>query len=149
MTQQVKELIDKIKKEGIQEAEQKAKAILSQAEQKAQTIIQQAQQNAQKIIAQAEQDNQKKEQVSEAAIKQSARDLILNLRKEINKILSSIIATDVKETLTSENLKSIIEMVIKNYIDAHKDVQDISVILSSKDLDVLKKGFFAKIARKD
>ena len=62
MSQQVQELIDKIKQDGIQQADQKAKEIEGQAQAKAQQIINEAENKAEQLIASAKEEIKKMEE---------------------------------------------------------------------------------------
>jgi len=96
MTERIQELIDKIKNEGIQAAETKAQDIEAQAHKRAEGIIAQAQKEAARIVSEAKIESQKTKDVVEAALKQSSRDMLLRLRKEITKILESIVLQDLR-----------------------------------------------------
>ena len=147
MSQQVQELIDKIKTEGIQEAEQKAKAIEADAKKKADEIIAVAKNKAQQIVAGAEADGQKTKDSTHMALQQASRDMLLQLRKEIEAILQHLIAGDVKKALTPEQLAGLIGEVVKGYVKDHAGVKDITVALNAHDLKKLKDGFLAEVKK--
>ncbi len=148
MSQQVQELINKIKSEGIDSAKQKASEIEKQAQQKAQDIIEKAQQEAEQIIQKAENESQLKKEKTENALKQSSRDMILTLKKEIKKILDNIIQEDVKEVLSRDRMAQIIAVSINAFLDQGKPDHDIIVTVSEKDQQAIKKSVFTKIKGK-
>jgi len=141
MSQQVQELIDKIKSEGVQAADKKAKEIESEAQAVAQKIIDDAHVQSKRIIADAQTQAEKTKTSTEMALKQSARDMLLALRKEIESILQGVIAKEIKDSLSPEQLGGILKEVIKK--SAASDA--VEVTLSSSDLDKIKKGFAAKL----
>lgn len=147
MSQQVQELIDKIKAEGLQAADQKAKEIEDQAQEKTREIIADAQKQAQALITQAEEEIKKKEESVKMALRQASRDMLLTLKGEIQGILHRIIAAKVKDTLTIENLARIIGEVSKKAIDENQAESGVEVILSPKDLKGLKDGFIAQLQK--
>ncbi len=147
MAQHIQELIDKIKSEGVEAAQQKAKEIEAQASRKAQEIIQSAQTQASQMIAQANETIKKNEAASRMALSQVSRDMLLKLRKEISVILNRVITQNVAGALTTEHLANIIETSIKNFLHSSTDEKDIRVTLSQEDLEKLKHGFIAKLQK--
>ena len=78
MAQQIQELINKIKQEGIEAAEQKSKELDLQAQAKAQKIIDEAKINAQKIVQDGKKEIEQMKITTQAALKQSSRDMLFN-----------------------------------------------------------------------
>lgn len=148
MSQQVQELIDKIKSEGIQEAEQKAGDIESVARKKAEEIVEEAQKRAAHLIAEAKAENQKIEEATHQTLSQASRDMLLKLRKEIERILQKIIFSEVNQALTPEHLAEFIKETITIYLGQDADVKDITVTLKERDLKEFKKGFLTKLKDK-
>ena len=147
MSQHVQELIDKIKTEGLQAADQKAKEIEDSAQANAQKIIADAQIQARHIIADAQAQAQKTHGSTEMALKQSARDTLLALKKEIEGVLRKVISRQVKDSLSPEQLSDIVGEVVKGSVQAGLVDNDIEVILNSDDLKKLKDGFIAKLQK--
>ncbi|VAX38022.1 hypothetical protein MNBD_UNCLBAC01-725 [hydrothermal vent metagenome] len=145
MSQQVQELIDKIKSEGVAAAEDKAKEIETQAESKAKDIVAGAQSQAEQIIAEAKQKAQTTQQSTEMALKQSSRDMLLSLRKKIEQSLQKIISAEVDDALTSENLSNILTNLSNKFFENKDSNENIFVTLSDEDLSSLKDGFIAKL----
>lgn len=145
MSQQLQDLIDKIKKEGIQEAQDLSRGIEEQAHKKAQEIIAQAKEQAQKILSDAQAQQQKLADVTHMALKQAARDTLLNLHKEIDAILQRIIARDIKQALTSENLAGIIKEAVRGYLQNASLSQNVDVVVSHKDFKALQGGLLTQL----
>ena len=108
MSQQIQELIDKIKSEAIAATQEKNKEMESQAKIKAQSIVDQAKAEAAQLIEKAMEGCKKREESTLTALKQAARDTILELRKEITRILNSVISTSVRDALTPDALAGIL-----------------------------------------
>ncbi|MDP2653626.1 MAG: V-type ATP synthase subunit E family protein [Candidatus Omnitrophota bacterium] len=145
MSTQIQELIDKIKTEGIQEAQGKARDIESEARRRADEIVAQAQKKAGDIVAKAQSETQRLQEASRAALQQASRDALLSLRREIQSILNKIILNDLHQALAPEHLTEIIAVTIKNYLQQNAGAGDLTVILSEKDLQQLKDGFLARL----
>ena len=145
MSPQIQELIDKIKSEGIQSADTKAKEIEVQAKASADKIIEEAKKKAEQMMVNAKQEIEKLQESSNMALTQASRDMILSLRKKMEELLAKIIESSVKDVLSEEKLTTILENVIQESI---KDKQGAEVVLSEKNLQVLKDGFIAKLQKK-
>ena len=81
MSQQVQELIDKIKAEGLAAADQKARELEEQAKRNAQGILNEANKRAQDLLLDAEEEIRKKQEASRMALQQASRDTLLSLKK--------------------------------------------------------------------
>ena len=146
MAERLKELLEKINQEGIQQAEKNKHNIESKAQSDAVKIIEDAKLEAKEIIENAKRQAKKTKESSEMAIKQAARDLILALKDEIKKILNKIIAVDIKKSIFSEKeLSNILKDLIENYIEKKGASSDIKVLLKKDDLEKLKTGFISKL----
>ena len=143
MSQQVQELIDKIKIEGVQAADKKAKEIESNAQAAAQKMIADAEAKAKHIISDARVQAEKTKESTEMALKQSARDTLLALRKKIEGVLQKVVAKEIKDSLSPEQLAGILKEVIKG---AAVD-NAVEVVLNPADCDKIKKGFMAKLQK--
>lgn len=147
MSQQVQELIEKIKTEGIHAAGEKAKEIEGSAKTDAQKVIDDASTQAQQIIANANAQAQKIQSSTQMALKHAARDTLLALRKEIEGTLQKVISTQVKDALSSENLANIISEAVTKSVETKLAENDILVVLNSGDLKKLSDGFVAKLQK--
>ncbi len=135
MAQQVQELIEKIKSEGIQAAEEKAKEIERQAKARAEEIVRQATREAEHLVAQARQEARKIGEATTMALKQAARDTLLSLRQEIEKRLHKILALRVAEVLSGDQLGRLLTDVIKGAVsDQNKEVR---ICLNEQDAKAL------------
>lgn len=139
MSEQIKELIEKIQQEGFKTAEAGAKQIKSDAVLKAAEIIEKATVEAHGIIAVAKEAAAKTEQNTRAVLVQAARDMLLGLRKEITSMLETLIVSEVRKALTPDELAKIITTLIKD--NSGKEKQDIVISLRKEDIDKMEKGF--------
>ncbi len=145
MEVQLKELIEKIKKDGVETAEGKAAQIVKDAEAKAAEIVAKAKNDASQITAKAKEEAVKSEQTGGEALKQAGRDLVLNLQKQITDLFDIII----KEEVASAMDEKVLEETIVKLISSWKgDVSKIQVLVSEKDLNNVEKNLKAKLADK-
>lgn len=138
MTEDLKNLIEKIQKEGVQEAEAKAAAIEAEARRRAEAIVNDASQKAKRAAEEAQADIQKKQESTHAALKQTGRDLLLSLKQQIIALLEAVTSREVGQALTPEAMSSLIVELIKN--SAKRGDEDIVVTMSKHDAEKLKAG---------
>lgn len=132
---QLRELIDQIKKDGVEAAEVKAAAIIENANAEAEKIIADAKAQADKIISDAKIQNERMVRSSEDAIKQAGRNLLISFRESITRELDAIISKNINAVYSSEELARIIINVVEAWAK-NPDAEDLAVILNS---DSLKK----------
>lgn len=144
MDVQLKELLEKIKEEGVKPAEVQAATLISDSEKKAQQIIVDAQKKAEAIIAQAKSDALKSEHTGREAMKQAGRDLLLALQNKITVLFDSILHLEVQKSMSGTSLEDIIAGLVKKW--AENQSTDISILLSPADFDKLQKSLMSKLA---
>ena len=115
MAEDLKELIEKINREGVKAAEDKAREIEVEAKQRAAAIIAKAEKEAAAIVAEAKEESARMMQSGEASLKQAGRDLLLSLRKEIDNMLDRLITSQVDGTLTPVAMAKIITSMVGDY----------------------------------
>lgn len=147
MSQQVQELIDKIKNEGLQAADQKARELEDQAKRNAQGILTEANKRAQELLLDAEEEIQKKQEASRTALQQASRDTLLSLKKEVQKLLRKVVTAQVADALTPQKLSDIIAEIAHKTVDGKSADAGIEVVLSPKDLKELRDGLLARLQK--
>ena len=130
---QLQELIDQIKKDGVEVAESEAKSIIDTAKAEAEKIISDAKAQAEKILADAKTENEKMVKSSEDAIKQAGRNLLISFRESITRELKAIINENVASVYSSDMFAQLIKNVVESWAEK-SDTEDIAVILNSNDL---------------
>jgi len=134
---QLQELIDQIKKDGVEVAETEAQSILDSAKEEAERIIAEAQAQADKILLNAKNENDRLVKSSEEAIRQAGRNLLISFRESVTRELKSIVGENVTAVYSSEAFAQLIINAVANWA-SKPDAEDISVILNSKDLEQLE-----------
>lgn len=141
MAEEIKDLIAKIKNEGIKAAQDKSSQIELAAQGAADKIIKDAKNAADKIIKDALREAQSLRSSTEALLKQSARDMLLSLKREIGIMLSEVIKNNIRASLAPEEMLKIIISLIK----ANTQKDDIVVSLKEEDLKKMQKELFAQL----
>ena len=145
MAQQIQELINKIKQEGVEAAEHKARDIERSAEKKAEEIVHQAKKESERLLREAQESIKKLEASSRMNLIQSARDTLLSLKGEIQNLLKKIVDQKVSESLAVEHLSSLIGKVVADVLTSEKAPKDMILILNEDDLRKLKEGFLVEL----
>jgi V/A-type H+-transporting ATPase subunit E len=99
MNDDLQKLLERIQKEGVDEASAKADALLQDARRKADAIAKQAEQDAAARRDAAERDAAAFQQRAEQAVKQSARDLLLRVEHALAALFERVLAKEVDEAL--------------------------------------------------
>ncbi|MQY76799.1 MAG: V-type ATP synthase subunit E [Spirochaeta sp.] len=144
MEVQLKELIERIKSEGIESAEEQAKQIIGAAEKKASEIILKAKEDAKEIAAKAENAAANSERAGIEALKQAGRDLILNVQARIIDLFKAIVIRETGSALSEKVMVEIILTVVKKWTD--KGIDELQVLISSQQGKKLEDHLMSKLA---
>ena len=144
MDVQVQSLIDKIKKDGIATAEEKAAAIIKDAEKKAQSIVAEAEEKAAGIVKTAKAETERMEKSSVDAIKQAGRNLLLSFQDAIGAELASIVSLETAKAYSPDLLKTLIPETVKAWAKKPEG-EELAVLLSAKDLSALESGLHSAL----
>jgi len=138
---QLQELIDKIKKDGVESASAQAEKIIQEAQTEARKIVEAAKKEAETIVAAGKRDAERSEKAGIAAIEQAARNLIISFQAEIQKLLDTIVKREVTTAFDDEALKAAIPQIVTEW--AKKESDNLAVLLPGDALQRLE-GYFAK-----
>ncbi len=144
---QLQELIDQIKKDGVEAAETQAEAILTAAKEEAEKIISDAKAEAEKLVLTAKADNERTVKSGEDAIRQAGRNLLISFRESVAKEVKAIVAENVFSAYSGEDLKQIIVNAVSD-LTSKPDAEDITVILNSEDLKKLEEAVLQSLKEK-
>ena len=143
MAEDIKTLIEKINKEGVQAAEAKAAEIESHARRRAEEILEKAKIEAERLTLAAQDRISKMEEKEKVLLAQAGRDLLLTLRQEINAMLDKLIVKEAHSSLTPEGMFKILSNIIQNACKQEK--AEIIITLNKDDLHALERSFLAKL----
>ncbi len=144
---QLQELIEQIKKDGVDAAEIQAEAILKSAKAEAEKIISAAQTQADKLIADAKSENEKNVRSAEDAIRQAGRNLLISFRESVTRELEAIVSDNVNAVYSSDAVAQLIISAVEGWA-GKPESEEISVILNSSDLAKLEEVLLAELKAK-
>ncbi len=144
---QLQELIDQIKKDGVDAAETQAEAIIMSAKAEAEKIISDAKSQADKIMADAKSENAKTVKSGEDAIRQAGRNLLISFRESVTRELAAIVGDKVNTVYSSDAFAKLIVNAVECWTDK-PEAEDISVVLNSSDLEKLEEAVLSELKAK-
>jgi V/A-type H+-transporting ATPase subunit E len=106
----VESFIERLKKEGVEEANKKAQSILDEASLEAQGILKNAEEEARRILSHAREEVERNREIFDRALSQAARNLLMSLENAIIRLFDRVVEREVATALTPEVMK---EMIIK------------------------------------
>ena len=139
MDTQLQELLDRIKREGVAEAEKQAEEIVKAAEVRAEAIVVEARDAAQEMQRTSEMAAKRFEEASVQAVRNAARDLILALRGEIVKVFEELLRRQTADALDPATLQRIIAELVQAWAGQPKGATEI--LLSEADYETCRAHF--------
>lgn len=144
MEMELNTIIEKIKQEGVGEAEKQAKAVLDEARAQAKKMLEEATGKADDTRKQAEKDSMKFKANGEEAVRQAARDAILGLRESITVLFDRLVKREVSSQLSPDIIK---DMLVKMVDNLKKDSDlEMEVLLSEKDRKAIEGSLSAALS---
>ncbi|MDD3886581.1 MAG: V-type ATP synthase subunit E family protein [Victivallaceae bacterium] len=144
MSEELQSLLERINEEGVKKADAEAARIVSEARAQADKLLSDAKAQAEKTVAAAKADGEALAARSEAAVRQAARDIILELQSELKKRMDRAVANASAAALTPEFMAGLVKELAAKFA-ADPDAQ-ISARTAVKDADALDKMLAASLA---
>ena len=136
MAMDLKNIIERIKEEGVDEAQKKAGDIIDKAESQASETIASAEETQKEIIEKAKAKAEKFKASSEEAMRQASRDVLLGLRENIIELFDKVIKRDVAEELSPDVMKEMIIRLVEKFRESGET--EVEILLSDKDKSQLE-----------
>ncbi|MBN2010187.1 hypothetical protein JW960_12650 [candidate division KSB1 bacterium] len=131
-------LIEKIKKEGIEEAQSSADEIVKEARKKATKIVEDAKKEAEKVVDDGKRKVDQFKATAEADLQQAARNAELLLKEKFTALFDAVFKREVGEKLSADFMKDVILKIVDSWAkDANAEV-----VLNDKDKKALETVLF-------
>ncbi len=101
MAEELQQLLEKIQHDGVEKANAESAAILAKAKADAAALLKDAETQAQALRTQAEADAKAFEERAQKTITQGARDVVLEVKDALGKLLEKLLAQDVNAALAT------------------------------------------------
>ena len=124
---QLQELLDKIRKEGVETAKAEAEKLLAEAEARRKTILAEANREAGEILRKAKDEAQRSEESAKAALAQLSRDSLLSFRSGLEALLAAVTKKELAQAYGPEVTAEAIAAAVKGL--AGGAAEDLSVLL--------------------
>lgn len=137
---QIQELIDRIKKDGVASAEQKAAEIIAEAEKKAASIVENAEKKSDDLLKNAKSEISRLEKASEDAVVQASRNMLIGFRDSLIAELDKLIQAETEKAYSKDLLVKLVPETVKAWTK-NSEAGELSVLLSEKDCKELEEEF--------
>ena len=144
---QLQELIEQIKKDGVEAAEAKAEAIVKAAQERADKIVADAQAQAEKMIAGAKSENERMVKSSEEAIMQAGRNLLISFRESVTREMQAIVSEGVTVAYAKESLAQLIVKAVEAWVK-NPDTDNLSVMCDAETVKAIEETVLAGLKEK-
>lgn len=134
-------LIEKIRKEGIEDAQHAADSIIKEAKQKAASIVEKAKQEAEKITENGKHQVDQYKATADVDLKQAARNIELLLKEKIHTLFDSVFKRQVSAEMKPGFLKELIVKIVNTWAKDSKA----EIVINEKDKDQLEKVLFSGV----
>ncbi|MDR4503407.1 MAG: hypothetical protein MRK01_01270 [Candidatus Scalindua sp.] len=139
------DIIQKIKSEGIQEAEKESEDIIKEAKITASNILNEAWHKATEISEKAEEETKRKERMSKTALEQAARDIILSIRRSLAVVFDSLMKREFQSVMTGKTLEAVLIKIIEGWNRDKSGDLNLEFFLRESDRDMLLEGFLSRL----
>jgi len=134
---QLQELINKIKKDGIDAASEESANLKRAAEAEAGQIVELAKKEAAEIVSSGKADAERAEKAGKAALEQAYRNLVLAFKAEIQTLLDKLASQELSSAYSADALKGILPDLLKAWV-ANPNAGSVDLLLSEGDLAKLR-----------
>ncbi|NMA43631.1 MAG: hypothetical protein GX946_09655 [Oligosphaeraceae bacterium] len=146
MADELQALLQKIDEEGLKKTEAKSARLLAQAEQEAEAIVEQARAQGTEIIEAARREAELLRQNSEQALRQAARNVLLDLRRALEERLRQAVESLVQASLPSDQLAKVIATLCTAYLSGDGKEDRLEILLPEPQYKELEAAVNAALA---
>jgi V/A-type H+-transporting ATPase subunit E len=137
----IQPLLEKIKREGIEEANKAAEEILEKAWSEGASIIEKAQAQVKEMVADAKKEMQERKEAFDVAMSQAGRNLILSVKNETIGVCDYILKRQVASTLTPDAMKELILKIVNGW-QVHESIEGLEIFFSESDCQKLEESLY-------
>ncbi|MBM4055167.1 MAG: hypothetical protein FJ264_10960 [Planctomycetes bacterium] len=144
MAENLENLLNRIRKEGVEKAESEAAKIIEDARAQASMIIKQSEEKAKAVLEKAEQDARLFTEQSVKTLEHAGRDVLITIGNGVNNLLKEIAFHSVGEALSPDTLIQMMIKIATAYADKGFAEGRINMLLSPEDQKKVVKLFMEK-----
>ena len=143
MPEDLTQLIDRIQRDAVEEAERQSAEMVAGARRKAAAIVGEAEKKAAALQEKAEKDAEVFALRGERSLEQAARDLIIAVGQGVERILRTIVDEAVDEAMDIATVREMLLRIAAAYVEAKGDKR-MELLVSPSDQAEMVKFFAAK-----
>lgn len=133
MQEELQPLIDRIRKEAVDTAQQEAGRIIADAEKKARDIVADAEHKAKSMLENADKDAAAFTERSLNTLSQASRDVLISIGEGIDRMFSDIVAVSVTRALDNATVEEMLIRLAQAYGENQGKTNRIEVLLGKED----------------
>lgn len=145
MAEELKHLLERIQKEGVDKAETQAEKILADARGKARQIISDAEAEAKALTERAEAEAEAFAQRGAQSLRHAARDVILSVGDTITRLMESLVRRETESALSGSTLNDIVVAVVRTYCAGATGQQTVTLLVSPEQQETLRAIVMSKL----
>jgi V/A-type H+/Na+-transporting ATPase subunit E len=144
MELQLQELLDRIKREGVEAGRAEAERVLAEAESARKALLEGAEREAKAIVDKARSDASKAQDAGTAALAQASRDVLLAFQDRLRALLDSVVHAETTAAYGPEVTAEALPAVLKAL--AAGGAEDLAVLLPPAALAKIQSRFASRLA---
>jgi V/A-type H+-transporting ATPase subunit E len=137
-TDRLSPLLEKIKKEGVEEGLRLKQSIEEKAQDEARSILAQARAQADKIVEDARAERQRQEAAFATSMKNAGRDLVASVRHQVELMAERLLLQELTKALDPSFVQTLIVKALESFLKDGQ--QDILLMVNPDDLEEMEQG---------
>lgn len=146
MADELQALLERLDRDGVQKGEEAKEKLTAQAQAEAKSILAEAKAQAEAMTAQAEKDCAMMRQKAEEALRQSGRQILLQVRQELQGRVQNAVGNLLKAELKPGAVAQVIALLCENYLKSQGGIDDLTVLVPEAQLAELSEAVKASLA---
>ena len=122
MAEELQQLLEKIQRDGVDTANAEAAAIVAKAKADAEALAKKAAEDAKAAAEKGKADAEAYAERARETIRQAARDTVLEVKEDVTRLLTNLLAKDVKEALAADAV-ALAGEAVKSLVSAEGDAE--------------------------
>ena len=137
MAEDLQNLLDRIQKDGVEQAEAQAEKILLQAREKAVAILREAEKQAAETRVGAEKDAEVFVERSTKTLEQAARDFLISVGRSLERVFEDVARETVGAALTPDTMEQMLIRMAEMYVEQGARESHIDILMNAQDRKTL------------
>ena len=146
MADELQALFDRINQDAILRGEQERDKLIAAGREEAARLVAQAKEEAARMVAAAAAEADTMKRKSEEALRQSGREIMLEVRAELERRVAGAVSALLKEELKGAELGAIIASLCASYLDKSGTEESITVLLNPAEVAAVEAVVKSRLA---